>query len=113
MWFFFFSSRRRHTRCGRDWSSDVCSSDLYRPVYVAERGVNLPALGFYVFAVPLAFGPIRPWSLRPVTALAGTLCVLPLFALVRRTTGRTDAALFAAAFLACSSWAVSVSRLSF
>src|SRR6266498_5603353 len=27
---FFFSSRRRHTRCGRDWSSDVCSSDLPR-----------------------------------------------------------------------------------
>src|SRR6266542_6482326 len=25
--FFFFSSRRRHTRCYRDWSSDVCSSD--------------------------------------------------------------------------------------
>src|SRR3989442_12631169 len=28
--FFFFSSRRRHTRCGRDWSSDVCSSDLWK-----------------------------------------------------------------------------------
>src|SRR6266436_3898475 len=28
MLFFFFSSRRRHTRCSRDWSSDVCSSDL-------------------------------------------------------------------------------------
>src|SRR2546422_4829730 len=28
MSFFFFSSRRRHTRCSRDWSSDVCSSDL-------------------------------------------------------------------------------------
>src|SRR5216684_3917076 len=30
---FFFSSRRRHTRCSRDWSSDVCSSDLdvFRP----------------------------------------------------------------------------------
>src|SRR5438128_2888850 len=26
---FFFSSRRRHTRCYRDWSSDVCSSDLF------------------------------------------------------------------------------------
>src|SRR3712207_7172716 len=26
--FFFFSSRRRHTRYWRDWSSDVCSSDL-------------------------------------------------------------------------------------
>src|SRR3989449_6782883 len=28
IYFFFFSSRRRHTRCSRDWSSDVCSSDL-------------------------------------------------------------------------------------
>src|SRR5690606_39278546 len=28
---FFFSSRRRHTRFSRDWSSDVCSSDLPRP----------------------------------------------------------------------------------
>src|SRR5256884_5879361 len=32
---FFFSSRRRHTRCSRDWSSDVCSSDL--PVTEQER----------------------------------------------------------------------------
>src|SRR6266511_5682499 len=30
MFFFFFSSRRRHTRFSRDWSSDVCSSDLPR-----------------------------------------------------------------------------------
>src|SRR5215510_15456781 len=28
LFFFFFSSRRRHTRWPRDWSSDVCSSDL-------------------------------------------------------------------------------------
>src|SRR5207249_6324981 len=28
--FFFFSSRRRHTRSKRDWSSDVCSSDLHQ-----------------------------------------------------------------------------------
>src|SRR5690606_41077015 len=28
---FFFSSRRRHTRFSRDWSSDVCSSDLRTP----------------------------------------------------------------------------------
>src|SRR2546429_3613581 len=33
---FFFSSRRRHTRCSRDWSSDVCSSDLI----VGTRGRN-------------------------------------------------------------------------
>src|SRR5256885_4202921 len=33
MWlFFFFSSRRRHTRLQGDWSSDVCSSDLAAPV---------------------------------------------------------------------------------
>src|SRR6266536_4968362 len=30
LFFFFFSSRRRHTRSTRDWSSDVCSSDLDR-----------------------------------------------------------------------------------
>src|SRR5256885_12816694 len=31
MYFFFFSSRRRHTRLQGDWSSDVCSSDLNKP----------------------------------------------------------------------------------
>src|SRR2546429_3519539 len=35
--FFFFSSRRRHTRCSRDWSSDVCSSDL---AHVARAGAQ-------------------------------------------------------------------------
>src|SRR3989440_7687129 len=36
--FFFFSSRRRHTRSDRDWSSDVCSSDLLaRNVAEADR----------------------------------------------------------------------------
>src|SRR3712207_8439185 len=33
MCFFFFSSRRRHTRYWRDWSSDVCSSDLAKPLF--------------------------------------------------------------------------------
>src|SRR6266568_7850168 len=37
MLFFFFSSRRRHTRWNCDWSSDVCSSDLTsRLVFVQE-----------------------------------------------------------------------------
>src|SRR5690606_40173412 len=47
---FFFSSRRRHTRFSRDWSSDVCSSDLFgegklrRQQQEAERGpFQLPA----------------------------------------------------------------------
>src|SRR5207248_4495998 len=37
-WTFLFSSRRRHTRSYGDWSSDVCSSDLY------DVSVNDPAL---------------------------------------------------------------------
>src|SRR5207247_8406462 len=52
----FFSSRRRHTRSTRDWSSDVCSSDLYSPnASVAPR-----------CAVPR----IRPrWAFRYLTRL--------------------------------------------
>src|SRR5207249_9390304 len=34
--FFFFSSRRRHTRSKRDWSSDVCSSDLIGRGYALQ-----------------------------------------------------------------------------
>src|SRR5690606_40379405 len=41
----FFSSRRRHTRFSRDWSSDVCSSDLHVPQVEGEvpAGVVDPA----------------------------------------------------------------------
>src|SRR5690606_34632627 len=37
--FFFFSSRRRHTRFSRDWSSDVCSSDLFG--FCVSSGLHL------------------------------------------------------------------------
>src|SRR5690606_40642141 len=36
----FFSSRRRHTRFSRDWSSDVCSSDLKETLVVAGQLIN-------------------------------------------------------------------------
>src|SRR5580698_10680373 len=68
MWmFFFFSSRRRHTRLTCDWSSDVCSSDLEpaaapppapetpsdgstkRYVGIGVGGVGLVALGFATY----------------------------------------------------------------
>src|SRR5690606_40053610 len=43
---FFFSSRRRHTRFSRDWSSDVCSSDLListDPIYWGgPSGITFP-----------------------------------------------------------------------
>src|SRR2546430_4495449 len=41
--FFFFSSRRRHTRFDCDWSSDVCSSDLTRPSARVGRSPFSPA----------------------------------------------------------------------
>src|SRR5258706_14994315 len=40
---FFFSSRRRHTRLVSDWSSDVCSSDLYLPPFRLGKTVRGPA----------------------------------------------------------------------
>src|SRR3712207_7449512 len=57
---FFFSSRRRHTRYWRDWSSDVCSSDL--PGNLVGRGGELPAEGLLELLV-------QPQDL---VALAGT-----------------------------------------
>src|SRR3989449_5526276 len=64
--FFFFSSRRRHTRCSRDWSSDVCSSDL-TPVVAYEEG---PTAGM----PPTAIGSTAAVSAStpPAGAVAGT-----------------------------------------
>src|SRR5437868_11193406 len=39
MYVFFFSSRRRHTRSKRDWSSDVCSSDLLGRFLPGRSGI--------------------------------------------------------------------------
>src|SRR5437868_13761105 len=39
---FFFSSRRRHTRSKRDWSSDVCSSDLVLLLSIARTSAQSP-----------------------------------------------------------------------
>src|SRR5690554_6957737 len=48
--FFFFSSRRRHTRCGRDWSSDVCSSDLNFKIKLKEL-LKKNHLSFQIYSV--------------------------------------------------------------
>src|SRR5258707_5995910 len=47
---FFFSSRRRHTRYWRDWSSDVCSSDLW----LASGGLLLASLVIATYPFPAA-----------------------------------------------------------
>src|SRR2546429_2727473 len=46
---FFFSSRRRHTRCSRDWSSDVCSSDLNRATYHGQHHLGLANVAGFNF----------------------------------------------------------------
>src|SRR5262245_38695325 len=63
--FFFFSSRRRHTRCLSDWSSDVCSSDLDE-----DRAVDAdPVHGRHHLVAGDVIGPVRnsvPGPLRGV-----------------------------------------------
>src|SRR5690349_23940328 len=67
--FFFFSSRRRHTRSLRDWSSDVCSSDLYRIIVPFLRGY-----GPTRFLSPDTFRNGQPAALAvDVTALMAAL----------------------------------------
>src|SRR3712207_7844545 len=76
LFFFFFSSRRRHTRYWRDWSSDVCSSDLatlalfivglatigYKQrrssgsEIVVNRQVTIPDMAFFLVCFTLAAG---------------------------------------------------------
>src|SRR5699024_11606723 len=54
--FFFFSSRRRHTRSKRDWSSDVCSSDLMpqtREHILLSRNVGVPAIVVFLNKVDM------------------------------------------------------------
>src|SRR2546422_5200344 len=56
LFFFFFSSRRRHTRCSRDWSSDVCSSDLFREGSKRKTRVQLLGSGTILREVIAAGG---------------------------------------------------------
>src|SRR5437763_2017323 len=54
--FFFFSSRRRHTRYIGDWSSDVCSSDLLRRKMSAHAASETTRA--WILAPPQAFSPV-------------------------------------------------------
>src|SRR3989440_11081145 len=66
---FFFSSRRRHTRSDRDWSSDVCSSDLPARVRVACARGSVSAFAFEVrpLAVLYEVGPVERVELLVLT----------------------------------------------
>src|SRR5699024_11733452 len=60
---FFFSSRRRHTRSKRDWSSDVCSSDL----------LGVGTLFIVLLAMTL-FLNFAPYGKKGLQALSGAAC---------------------------------------
>src|SRR5690606_40238893 len=67
--FFFFSSRRRHTRFSRDWSSDVCSSDL-RDCLLA---------GYYCIVLEID-GTVSGYSIMSIAAAEAhvlNICVHP------------------------------------
>src|SRR5256884_436963 len=98
---FFFSSRRRHTRCSRDWSSDVCSSDLAsgNPVSgVAVTFAASPGSGTVTPTTPVATGAngiaaATSWTLsatagqNTATATATGLAGSPVTFTATRTAG--------------------------
>src|SRR6266496_5850305 len=79
--FFFFPSRRRHTRSLRDWSSDVCSSDLV-PGIIAAIGYMI-AIGIYVRLKP-GSGPAGAHHTvaEKITAMRDVWPVVTLFVVV-------------------------------
>src|SRR5215469_18184636 len=69
MFFFFFSSRRRHTRSLRDWSSDVCSSDLAMPEFSLDLTEDQRDLRDWVhgFAAEVVRPAAAEWDAREET----------------------------------------------
>src|SRR5690554_7174738 len=70
MCIFFFSSRRRHTRCGRDWSSDVCSSDLVDGVYTADPEKDPQAVKYD----KISFDEVYKQGLKIMDLTATAMC---------------------------------------
>src|SRR5256884_4026969 len=87
---FFFSSRRRHTRCSRDWSSDVCSSDLVAFVDMIGLMMVFPLLPLYardLHAAPATIGLLS--ASFPIAQLASS----PVWGRVSDRYGRRPALL--------------------
>src|SRR5690349_23691936 len=94
LFLFFFSSRRRHTRSLRDWSSDVCSSDLLKstlpslPISTAEgrpfeplsQGCSMvqmppaPPSHFCLSTKAAASGALAPWLSQKSTCRSSPYC---------------------------------------
>src|SRR5947207_9318412 len=79
---FFFSSRRRHTRSLCDWSSDVCSSDLFLAV---DRRIDPAFLGY-----PLQAYVLVNLKQRLLSRVAGALREVPEVLEVHGLSGAAD-----------------------
>src|SRR2546427_7972838 len=78
--FFFFSSRRRHTRFDCDWSSDVCSSDLNANVHRGAYGLAIRATEAYEAARAKLAGFVNAWAPEGVVFTRGTTEAINLVA---------------------------------
>src|SRR2546430_13474897 len=80
--FFFFSSRRRHTRFDCDWSSDVCSSDLMANTFLHAQGVGV--------GKSLAEKDLAATALRIMQKASATNCaiILPVDRSEERRVGK-------------------------
>src|SRR5215510_14296589 len=79
MFFFFFSSRRRHTRWPRDWSSDVCSSDLRRRCFLL--GLLVYGLGALLAALSGGIG-LMIFGYSFLEGIGSALLIPPIYILV-------------------------------
>src|SRR2546429_6598980 len=71
---FFFSSRRRHTRCSRDWSSDVCSSDLVLVNHLIFESPGTPRCAITLRRQQIFCSPRQPVQ-RPAVFFRRNLCI--------------------------------------
>src|SRR5256884_5377875 len=98
---FFFSSRRRHTRCSRDWSSDVCSSDLQRHRWITSAVFQSPSgksgdgfakhlFGDFTLAPIIEVASGRPYKDRKSTRLNSSHGYISyaVFCLKKKTNAR-------------------------
>src|SRR2546430_9466523 len=105
--FFFFSSRRRHTRFDCDWSSDVCSSDLsfLMPFITKDLGFNNQQVGLIASALSFTWavsaflgGALSDHTGRRKAVLLASAIAFSLCSVLSGLAG-SFLALFAARFL--------------
>src|SRR5690625_5534613 len=87
MSFFFFSSRRRHTRWPRDWSSDVCSSDLEKSGGKTRKTADLKQGVAYLFRHPV-FRPLVLASAAQNMVFTGYFSIFILWVEIGRASCR-------------------------